>query len=112
MKLLIDESDLKMGEKDASRAASISQSEGILDGVNRENVIWYVEAYLNDLVDLLDNISNISLGMTLCGLPHVVELIKYASEACSSANIFCNSFAMYVDNADALDELAGIWFGE
>ena len=67
MKLLTTDIESSKGVKYCSRADSISHDEGEEEGVKRDIVIWYVGAYLRDLVIRLASLEAISGLIDLFG---------------------------------------------
>lgn len=57
MKLLTIDIEFSKGARYSEIAASISHEEGDADGVKSEIVIWYVGAYLSDLVIRLESLA-------------------------------------------------------
>jgi hypothetical protein len=94
----------------SSRAASIFHDDGVADGVNSENVRWYVREYFTDRVCRFANVSAISGARTFGLRSGGAELVdkRYAIIACSSAKISRSLLAMYVARVDDEEELVGI----
>lgn len=93
----------------SSIAFSMSHVLGAAPAVNREKVRWYVGEYRRDRVVRFDNLSMTS-GVKPWGLASGAEEVdrRYEMMDCSSENVDCSSFAMYVASAEDDDDAEGI----